>query len=333
VGILASADMCVASGAMSAANTTFAYRVSHPVAPVPSPVLARIANGDPREFEDEGGTPPKAYILPVAQPTVPRLTRTAMCHAVASAARANDLPVPFFANLIWQESTFNPRSVSPAGAQGVAQFMPGTAKEYGLNNPFEPIQALHAAGRFLGRLLAQFGNLGLAAAAYNAGPGRVSDFMTKRRKLPDETKNYVVRITGRSADQWTSRAFAHAPEAKVMPAKAPCIEAVEEAAAQARAVHEAKLAASAARGNTTKLARRGRLHRRTAKAVRSAAAHIKREARNTDLTAAKRSARRIGKLASRVASGKNGHRHRSHRASHTAKARTTRRGTHFASAR
>src|SRR4029079_19343529 len=111
---------------------------------------------------------------------------------------------------------------------------PSTAKEYGLNNPFEPIQALHAAGRFLGLLLAQFGHLGLRAAAYNAGPGRVNDFMAKRRRLPDETRNYVVRITGRSADQWTSRAFASGQEAQVMPVKATCIEAVEEEAGDAQ---------------------------------------------------------------------------------------------------
>jgi membrane-bound lytic murein transglycosylase MltF len=161
------------------------------------------------------------------------------------------------------------------GAQGVAQFMPRTAKEYGLNNPFEPIQALHAAGRFLGRLLSQFGNLGLAAAAYNAGPGRVSDFMTKRRKLPDETKNYVERITGRSADRWTSRTFAHAPEAQVMPVKAPCTEAVEAAAAaQARAAQQAKLAAAAAaaKARDTKQARQDESRGSKAHAVRTALA-------------------------------------------------------------
>lgn len=238
-------NLCAADEPLTAANTTFAFRVSHPASPLPPAVLARVANGEPWDLGDDGVAPAQPYVLPVAQPTHPRLTRTAMCSAVASAARAHHLPVPFFANLIWQESTFDPKSVSPVGAQGVAQFMPSTAKEYGLNNPFEPIQALHAAGRFLGRLLTQFGNLGLAAAAYNAGPGRVNAFMTKRRKLPDETRNYVVRITGRSADQWTSRAFARGPEAQVMPVKAPCTEAVEEAAVHAKAAQEARVAAAA----------------------------------------------------------------------------------------
>ena len=85
--------------------------------------------------------------------------------------------------------------------------MPQTAKEYGLANPFDPIHALHAAGRFLRRLQAQFGNLGLAAAAYNAGPGRVSDFMAQAAAAcPARRSNYVVRITGQPAEQWTSRA-------------------------------------------------------------------------------------------------------------------------------
>jgi hypothetical protein len=276
VGILASTHPGAASEALWATNTTFAYRVSHPAAPFPAAVLENIANGDPREFEDDGVPSEKAYVLPVTQPTHPRLTRTGMCHAVASAARANNLPVPFFTNLIWQESAFNPKSVSPVGAQGVAQFMPGTAKEYGLNNPFEPIQALHAAGRFLGKLLSQFGNLGLAAAAYNAGPGRVSDFMNKGRKLPDETKNYVVRITGRSADRWTSRSFARGPEARVMPVKAPCSEAVEEAAVQAKAAEEARVAAAAtlaARG--VKQARKDGSRRRHDHTVRTALVRAK----------------------------------------------------------
>jgi hypothetical protein len=181
--------------------------------------------------------------VPVARPQI--LSRASVCSAVASVARANDLPVPFFANLIWQESGFNPRSISPAGAQGIAQFMPTTAKEYGLANPFDPIHALHAAGRFLNKLVGQFGNLGLAAAAYNAGPGRVNDFMTRRRQLPDETKNYVVRITGRPAEKWASRAFVHAPEARLMPAKAPCVEVAQEVAAEAKAVQLVKLAAAA----------------------------------------------------------------------------------------
>jgi hypothetical protein len=171
-----------------------------------------------------------------------------MCHAVVSVARANDLPIPFFANLIWQESNFDVKSISRAGALGVAQYMPQTANEQGLINPFDPIHALQTAGKFLRRLQAQFGNLGLAAAAYNAGPGRVSNWISKRGGLPGETRAYVTRITGRQAEQWTSSEFARGPEATLMPAKAPCVEVVEAVAAQGKVVRVAKLMSELAAG-------------------------------------------------------------------------------------
>jgi hypothetical protein len=211
---------------------------------------------------------------------------------MVSVARANGLPAPFFANLIWQESGFNPRVVSRAGAQGIAQFMPETAKEYGLVNPFDPIHALHAAGKFLNKLVAQFGNLGLAAAAYNAGPGRVSAYVAKRRGLPEETRNYVVRITGKTADRWTSKKFVQAPEAKVMPAKAPCVEVAEEVAKQAKAAQLAQLASAQAAKQTGKLPR-------ALNTVRTVAKHIKGKAAIM-LAAAKKPAAAPIKLAARI---------------------------------
>jgi hypothetical protein len=104
--------------------------------------------------------------------------------------------------LIRQESNFNPNSVSHAGAQGIAQFMPGTARWRGLADPFEPLQALYESARWLGELREQFGNLGLAAAAYNAGPRRVQDWLAGRGGLPGETRAYVRIITGRPAEDW-----------------------------------------------------------------------------------------------------------------------------------
>jgi hypothetical protein len=238
-------ELC-AEEAPPPADTSFAYSYSHSVKPLPDSVIAHLvsANGSSSEEFDPFDAPhDPAMDLPASRPQT--LSRSSVCSAVASVARANDLPVPFFANLIWQESGFNPRSISPAGAQGIAQFMPTTAKEYGLANPFDPIHAIHAAGRFLNKLVAQFGNLGLAAAAYNAGPGRVNDFMTKRRRLPDETKNYVVRVTGRPAEKWVSRAFVQGPEARLLPAKAPCIEVAQEVAAEVKIVQLARIAAAA----------------------------------------------------------------------------------------
>jgi len=125
-----------------------------------------------------------------------------LCGTLVSTAQANDLPVAFFTNLIWQESRFDPASVSRAGARGIAQFMPGTAAQYGLDDPFDPSQALPASARMLRDLQLQFGNLGLAAAAYNAGPGRVNDWLRKGKTLPKETRSYVRIITGRPAESW-----------------------------------------------------------------------------------------------------------------------------------
>ena len=69
------------------------------------------------------------------------------------------------------ESNFNPFAVSPAGAQGIAQFMPGTAAAYGLDDPFDAPAAIDAQAHLMSDLLRQFGSVPLALAAYNAGPG------------------------------------------------------------------------------------------------------------------------------------------------------------------
>ena len=125
-----------------------------------------------------------------------------MCQTIEDAARANALPMQFLAHLIWQESRFDPRAVSHAGAQGVAQFMPKTAMWRGLQNPFEPTTAILKSAELLSDLVRQFGKLGLAAAAYNAGPKRVQDWLDRRAGLPKETEAYVRIITGHSADEW-----------------------------------------------------------------------------------------------------------------------------------
>ena len=126
-----------------------------------------------------------------------------VCDALTKAAERNDLPVPFFIRLLFQESEFKPDMVSSAGAQGVAQFMPETAADVGLDNPFDPLQAIPASARLLRRLFHRFGNLGLAAAAYNAGPKRIEAWQTKKGTLPQETQGYVKTITGRPAEQWS----------------------------------------------------------------------------------------------------------------------------------
>jgi hypothetical protein len=134
-------------------------------------------------------------------------TREAICLMIESAAKANDLPLEFFARVIWQESRFQTNAVGPVTrsgqrAQGIAQFMPGTASERGLLDPFNPVHALPKSAEFLAELRSQFGNLGLAAAAYNAGPRRVQEWLAGTGGMPAETRNYVSSITGASVDDW-----------------------------------------------------------------------------------------------------------------------------------
>ena len=158
---------------------------------------------------------------PIRQPVVQRSYRE-VCDTLASAAQSNDLPVPFFIRLLFQESGFRPEVVSRAGAQGVAQFMPDTSVSMGVINPFDPVQAIPASARLLRNLFQQFGNLGLAAAAYNAGPKRIKEWLTKKGKLPQETQGYVKTITGRPVETWKVAAAGN-PEMK-LPRHAPCQE-------------------------------------------------------------------------------------------------------------
>jgi len=132
-----------------------------------------------------------------------------ICLMIESAARDHSLPVEFFARVIWQESRFRADAVGPVTrsgkrAQGMAQFMPGTAAERGLLDPFDPVQALPKSAEFLKELWLQFGNLGLAAAAYNAGPRRVREWLAGTGYMPGETRNYVSAITGMTVDEWAA---------------------------------------------------------------------------------------------------------------------------------
>lgn len=122
----------------------------------------------------------------------------------ADSATAHALPVEYFLRLIAQESGFNPNSVSQAGAQGIAQFMPATASDRGLKDPFDPAEALPKSAELLNELKEHFGNLGLAAAAYNAGPERVRRWLAGETRLPQETLNYVRIVTGREAAEWAA---------------------------------------------------------------------------------------------------------------------------------
>jgi hypothetical protein len=125
------------------------------------------------------------------------------CGIVESAAHTNHLPVALLTRLVWVESRFQASAISPKGAQGIAQFMPDTAAERGLAHPFDPEEAIPKAASLLADLDRRFGNLGLAAAAYNAGVNRVIAWLDGGT-LPVETQVYVLRVTGRAATEWAA---------------------------------------------------------------------------------------------------------------------------------
>ena len=146
-----------------------------------------------------------------------------LCGIVETSAKQQGLPINFFTRLIWRESAFHPGAVSPAGAQGVAQFMPGTASERGLADPFDPAAAIPASAKLLGDLAQRFGNLGLAAAAYNAGANAVAGWLTGNGFLPIETQDYVVAITGHDVEEWRG----DKPPASASPDPAePCLASI-----------------------------------------------------------------------------------------------------------
>jgi hypothetical protein len=125
-----------------------------------------------------------------------------VCRIIESSAQIRSLPVTFLTRLLWQESRFRADITSPAGARGIAQFMPGTADARGLANPFDPEEAIPKAADLLVDLRRRFGNLGLAAAAYNAGPTRVANWLAGHGQLSAETQSYVLIITRHPVEDW-----------------------------------------------------------------------------------------------------------------------------------
>jgi hypothetical protein len=229
-----------------------------------------------------------------------------LCNALFTSAHDNDLPIPFFANLIWQESRLRDDAVSSKGALGIAQFMPEVAAETGLDDPFDPLQAIPASARLLRDLRLQFGNLGFVAAAYNAGAHRVAEWLEHRRSLPRETRGYVVQVTGLSVDAWRTMAvdndalsfvrhlpcrslpaFAsleqeHLEQTQLQQARLDRAEIAQAAAAAATAAHsthhrvaDRKLARAHIRNDAVRVARNRRTGRREAEHSR---AHEKRRA-------------------------------------------------------
>src|SRR5262249_26567358 len=152
------------------------------------------------------------------------------------------LPAGFLARLLWTESGFRSAATSPAGAAGVAQFMPGTAAARGLADPRDPLTAIPAAARLLIELDRQFGNLGLAAAAYNAGSARVANWLQGGAGLPAETRLYVLAITGRPVEEWGTigAGFARRADRYAFPGL-DCLTIGTREAGHARAPREARM--------------------------------------------------------------------------------------------
>jgi len=226
------------------------------VEPVPAP-----ADVEPGEAQNPSAEGPANDVSAPRKPTSLERARAALaesnaqalsdqelCTKLVEVARANDLPVGFFTNLIWQESRFDHDAISPVGAMGIAQFMPDVAEKMSVD-AFDSRSALPGSARLLRTLRARFGNLGLAAAAYNAGPKRVSDWLERRSGLPKETQDYVQFITGKPASHWQNTK-AHAVVYRV-PRRVPChremsfasAEQAERAQQEQRVAEEARLIA------------------------------------------------------------------------------------------
>ena len=176
-------------------------------------LLAAVAPAGAEDADEANQSSPRQPEIPAPKPVDGAResdAREAMCLMIESAATASNLPLEFFARVIWQESRFRADAIGPMTrrgqrAQGIAQFMPGTASERGLLDPFNPVQALPKSAAFLAELRDQFGNLGLAAAAYNAGPRRVLEWLAGTGGMPQETRSYVLAITGSAVEDWAMK--------------------------------------------------------------------------------------------------------------------------------
>ncbi len=181
-------------GARSLARTAFDRKVMMtPTQTIVVTVLLTVVSvsvTEAKEAATPSSTPP------------PAPTQQTVCALIERSAIASGIPIDFLTRLIWRESAFHEAAVSPKGAQGIAQFMPGTAVLRGLADPFDAEKAIPASAAYLGELVGEFGNLGLAAAAYNAGEARVAVWLAGTGGLPAETRAYVFAITGRSVEDW-----------------------------------------------------------------------------------------------------------------------------------
>ena len=119
-----------------------------------------------------------------------------LAEAFIEAAHRHGVDADLLARLVKQESGFNPVICSKAGACGLTQLMPGTARELGVRDRSDPRASLDGGARYLRRMINRYRRIDHALAAYNCGPGCVDSWKQGKRTLPDETKAYVLAITG-----------------------------------------------------------------------------------------------------------------------------------------
>ncbi|MBN1334762.1 MAG: lytic transglycosylase domain-containing protein [Deltaproteobacteria bacterium] len=127
-----------------------------------------------------------------------KMPKTPDLHAydalILATAERTGVPAALLKAVCLAESRMNPRAVSPAGAKGLMQLIPTTARALGVRDPFDPAQSLEAGARYLARQLAEFGDVERAVAAYNVGPR----YVRERRPWPAETRRFVGRVA-----EWT----------------------------------------------------------------------------------------------------------------------------------
>jgi hypothetical protein len=176
------------------------------------------ARAGPRDAPANNAAAPSAAVVADTD----NETLESLCLMIESAARANDLPLAFFARVIWQEGHFETNAIGPQPARTITG-------AWRVLDPFDPVQALPRAAELLSGLRGRFGNLGLAAAAYQLGPERLQAWLAGSGALPQATRDYVIAITGASIDDWI-RAGRDAPRASnTEPARCPDLIAMLKA--------------------------------------------------------------------------------------------------------
>jgi cell wall-associated NlpC family hydrolase len=164
-------------------------------------MISSPQEGDVVKVQDVGTPTVIRRVLPTAAPAAPTASPSALSGVPYSdlftaAAAKYDVPASLLAGVAKVESGFDSTAVSPAGAQGLMQFMPATAAGLGVR-PMDPASAIDGAAKYLSQLTARFGSTDLALAAYNAGPGAVAS----AGGIPPypETQNYVRKVTAAAA--------------------------------------------------------------------------------------------------------------------------------------